>query len=351
MAKSDKNSEKTKENAENNPICSNLQEFGAMIRGLRHTRSMTLDQLAAATGISKPYLSNIETARLSGPPSPELLSRLETGLGAQSGTLLRLADWLRTPDSIRLLMPQSATTLPRHSSGTVNLDAILKGGQPAKGSTLAPAKKSGTGILPVTLRQVPLINRVAAGKPAEFTDLDYPAGVADAYIPSPQPDSPEDAEQNLFALRIDGDSMEPDYHAGDIIVLSATQMPQSGQDCLVRLDEAENFSTTFKRVYFVDSAGKPSGDGQLAQLVPLNPQHKTRTIERSQISGLFPAVWKITPAGRGDGKPSATIPQTKIRKTRRDKPREEIPGLSSDRKKLHGFKLRPASSSFSIEND
>ena len=324
-----------------------------MIRSRRHTLCMTLDQLATATGISKPYLSNIETARLSGPPSPELLSRLEAGLGAQNGTLLRLADWLRTPDSIRLLMPQSATALPRHSSGTVNLDALLKHG-PVKSSrtVLQQAPAFLAGVTP--LRRVPLINRVAAGKPAEFTDLDYPAGVADAYIPAPQPDAqdnPEDAEQNLFALRIDGDSMEPDYRAGDIIVLSATQTPQPGQDCLVRLDEAENFSTTFKRVYFVDSAGKPSGDGQLVQLVPLNPQHKTRTVERAQISGLFPAVWKITPAGRGEGKPSAIVPQTKIRKTRRNKPREEIPGLSSDRKKTRSFELRQPSSNFSIEND
>ena len=346
MAKSVKNGEKA---AKQETACSTLPEFGAMIRTLRHSRSMTLDQLAAATGVSKPYLSNIETARLLGPPSPEILARLESGLGVDEGTLIRLADWLRTPDSIRRLMPQSANlanVLPRHASGAVNVGAPLKSGQSA--GSLAPGKNpraknvgqtsslSGS----VVLRQVPLINRVSAG-------------VADSYIAAPAPDSPGQTEQDLFALRIEGNSMEPDYRAGEIIVLSVTQTLVSGQDCLVRLDEAENFSTTFKRIYFVDSAGKADETADLVQLVPLNPEHKMRTVQRSRISGLFPAVWKITPAGRSEGKPSAIVAQAKTRKTRRHKPRQEMPGLSSVREKSQASALRPArsSSTFSIEND
>ena len=32
---------------------------------------------------------------------------------------------------------------------------------------------------------MPLINRVPAGNPAEFTDLDYPVGIADGDVPAP----------------------------------------------------------------------------------------------------------------------------------------------------------------------
>ena len=57
-----------------------LAELGRRIRLQRKKMNMTLDELAAATGISKPYLSNIETARLVGPPSSEKLSHIEKAL-------------------------------------------------------------------------------------------------------------------------------------------------------------------------------------------------------------------------------------------------------------------------------
>jgi repressor LexA len=276
---------KTAENDQKNVnagfSCRSLPEFGELLRSLRHTRSMTLDQLAQATGISKPYLSNIETARLAGPPSPEILTRLEDALGVTDGTLLGLADWLRTPDSIRRLMSAPPTdTSPRHSSGVVNLDLLLNAGKSS-------------------------------------------------------------ADQNLFAQRIEGDSMAPEYRAGDIVVLSAAQTPHSGSDCLVRLDEPENFSTTFRRIYFVDPAGKPADEGSLVQLVPLNSAHTTRTVRRTQITGLFPAVWKITPAGGGESAPVTTKAKTKKRKTS-PAPIAKAASTASSVSR---------SSTFSIEND
>src|SRR4051812_40348866 len=48
-----------------------LASFGAALRRRREGLGLTLDALARATGISKPYLSNIETARAPGPPSEE----------------------------------------------------------------------------------------------------------------------------------------------------------------------------------------------------------------------------------------------------------------------------------------
>ena len=39
---------------------------------------------------------------------------------------------------------------------------------------------------PLPLRtRIPVINKVAAGYPAEFTDLDYPLNVADEYVDAP----------------------------------------------------------------------------------------------------------------------------------------------------------------------
>ncbi len=292
----------------------NLHEFGQLIRRQRQIKGLTLDQIAHLTGISKPYLSNIETARLAGPPSAQKLTKIERALGIAPAKLVDLADWLRTPLSVRRIaaaVPAHQDSLPRRPDGAVNLDALLQMGMRqseqvvADGIELAlPDSPRDTAM--VRLAQIPLINRVAAGKPAEFTDMDYPPGFADGYIAAPVPPSGgigldansagTSAPYGLFALRIEGDSMEPEYGHGDIVVFSTTNTPRAGDDCLVRLDDAENFSTTFKRITYIDIAGKAAPDGTLVLLAPLNSRHAPRTVERNRITGLYPALWRITPA-------------------------------------------------------
>ena len=302
-----------------------LADFGQTIRQYRHAIGWTLDQLAAATGISKPYLSNIETGRLTGPPTSDKLARLEKALNVPAGTLLSQADWLRTPQAVRDLLsnharpeshhpvnPSAPNAVPRRADGAVDLDLLLKLSRPA--GAASPESRPVFGLqypgtsAGVPLIRIPLINRVAAGNAAEFTDLDYPAGIADSYIAAPVPAettgesaasaAPGSPDAGLFALRIEGDSMEPRYHQGDIVVFSSTQTPQDGDDCLVRLDDSENFSTTFKRIEFAaGSAEAPTdADPTYLTLVPLNPVYPRRGLRHSQITGLYPAVWRITPA-------------------------------------------------------
>lgn len=290
-------------------LISTLGELGKRIRRQRQEKNMTLDQLAAATNISKPYLSNIETARLVGPPSRDKMASIEKALAIEPGELVRHADWLRTPESIRQLMPDTVTSaVPRHDSGTVDLDRLLRGGETtavAKRANISQQSHSTDQQQYRPLIQIPLINRVAAGAPTEYTDLDYPAGVADAYIPAPLPDGPSDqtmqaghAEAGMFALRVEGDSMSPQYLPGDIIVFSSTDTPTDGDDCLIRLDEQGNFATTFKRIYFVNAMGNSTSDATHVQLCPLNPDHAKRIVARENITSLYPAVWKITPTPR-----------------------------------------------------
>ncbi|MHC4718099.1 MAG: S24 family peptidase, partial [Planctomycetota bacterium] len=62
-------------------------------------------------------------------------------------------------------------------------------------------------------RAIPIINSVAAGYPYQFTDLDYPPSVADDYVHCPDVNDP-----HAFAARVVGDSMEPRYSEGDLVV-------------------------------------------------------------------------------------------------------------------------------------
>lgn len=139
---------------------------------------------------------------------------------------------------------------------------------------------AGASVQPVLLpREVPLINSVAAGQPTEFTDLGYPARVADDYVRVP-----DLADPDAFAARIVGDSMQPDYREGDVVVFSPAAEVRSGVDCFARLEPDQE--TTFKRVYFeADGAGE-----DLIRLQPLNARYPPRTVPRERVAGLYRAV-------------------------------------------------------------
>ena len=236
-----------------------LAAFGDWFRRQRKSLGITLDELMAKTGISKPYLSNIETGRIPGAASEEKLRRIARALGLSEDDAVAAGDWLRTPESVRRLVAQAMTRpLPRRNDGAIDLDAAVRRDKIENGGEEFP------------VRPVPLINRVAAGHAAEHGDLDYPRGVADQYVPVP--DLPEAPVKSAFGVKVIGDSMTPEYAEGEILIVGPAgdgdAAVQDGDDCVVRLGEAENFATTFKRIYFVrDTKGVVTG----VRLVPLNP--------------------------------------------------------------------------------
>src|SRR2546423_13090124 len=73
-------------------------------RRRRRRLGLTRDELAGRTGISKPYLSLIETGRVPNPPSDEKLRRLEQTLGFTAGELITQAHLHRTPRDVRVVL-------------------------------------------------------------------------------------------------------------------------------------------------------------------------------------------------------------------------------------------------------
>jgi phage repressor protein C with HTH and peptisase S24 domain len=126
-------------------------------------------------------------------------------------------------------------------------------------------------------RLVPVINKVAAGYPSDFNDLDYPVGIADDYVRCPDMHDP-----NAFAVRVVGDSMEPKFHEGDIVIFSPAAEVHNGDDCFVRF--AMPHETTFKRVFF-ESENK-------IRLQPRNEKYSPTIVEGKRINGLYRAVVK-----------------------------------------------------------
>ncbi len=122
---------------------------------------------------------------------------------------------------------------------------------------------------------MPIINKVAAGYPTDFNDLDYPVGVADDYVRCPDLHDP-----NAFAVRVVGDSMEPKFHEGDIVVFSPAVEVHSGDDCFVRFTMPHE--TTFKRVFFEKN--------KKLRLQPRNDKYPPSIIEGDRVNGLYRAI-------------------------------------------------------------
>lgn len=263
--------------------------LGERIRHQREQLSLTQDQVAARAGISKPYLSNIETGRAKNPPTDAVLERLEEALGFEGGALRWLAHLHRTPADVRAEKESAEAEAEKLRAILRNLIQGRQEGDEAavqsmlEGVRLRDVPPEPTAVPWSAGRAVPLINSVVAGYPANFTDLDYPAGVAEEYVRLPELDDPQ-----AFAARVVGDSMAPVYHEGDVVVFAPNHPATSGMDCFVRF--AESHDTTFKRFYLDD-------DG-LLRLQPLNPAYPSRRCEREEIDGLWPAAYRIERVNR-----------------------------------------------------
>ena len=275
-----------------------MQTVGEMIRELRLDRGLTLTAVAEAMGSTKSYLSMIENHRVAKPPSVALLKQLEEVLGVTDGRLHQAGDWERAPQAVREQVQQLAGDVARgrelarfiqesataRRGGGRNLDELYHSGELRRRieRTLEPGCEGGVGGggVRVDLYRVPLVNKVAAGYPSGFTDLDYPARVADDYLSSP---GLNDAD--AFAATVIGESMMPDYREGDIVVFSPAAEVSDGCDCFVRLEP--DHETTFKRVFF-------DNDGALVRLQPLNPKFPPAVYEREQVAGLYRAMFRYS---------------------------------------------------------
>lgn len=104
------------------------------------------------------------------------------------------------------------------------------------------------------LNPVPIISWVAAGRWHEVCDAFQP-GDADEWLAS------DVKGQNIFAVRVKGDSMEPEFTEGDIIILDPHIKPNPGDYVIVKNDEGEATLKQLKQY------------GRTRVLHPLNPKY------------------------------------------------------------------------------
>jgi len=252
--------------------------LGQIIRHRREKLNLTLDEVSKRSGFSKPYLSTIETGKVKNPPGDELLRKLEKIMQFEPGELLHIAHMQRMPSDIRQgyetveAENQKWRNIARNLTEVKNIEEI---NNLLSESGLSPDKNSKTEY--TAGRLVPIINKVSAGYPEDFNDLDYPVGVADDYLRCP-----DIHDVNAFAVRVVGDSMEPRFREGDIVVFSPALEVRNGDDCFIRFRAPHE--TSFKRVFF-------EADNKV-RLQPRNEKYSPVTVEGERINGIYRAAIK-----------------------------------------------------------
>src|SRR5947207_8531569 len=177
-----------------------MEALGPKLRRQRRRLGLTLDELAGKSGISKPYLSLIETGRVPNPPSDEKLRRLEQTLGFGAGELITQAHLQRTPRDVRVVLQNLIKEQGARGQGQAsNGNAVAVSSSPhapfplplnlddayLSGVLHELVDKHSANIEHVATNAVPVINKVSAGYPKDFTDMSYPPRVADDYVSCP----------------------------------------------------------------------------------------------------------------------------------------------------------------------
>ena len=126
-----------------------------------------------------------------------------------------------------------------------------------------------------TARRVPLIGFAQAGSEGYFDDGGYPVGGGWDEV-----SLPEIGDPNAYALEISGDSMEPVFRDGDMVIVSPSAPIRRGDRVVVRTDHGEVMAKQLAR-----------RSARRIELRSLNPAHPNYSFDLSEVTWMHRIVW------------------------------------------------------------
>lgn len=211
-----------------NPVCghigvpiasADMKTIGERVAYVRKLRKLSQGKVAKAVGISQPTLSELENNQSDG-----------------TKKIVELAQVLQ-----------------------VNVRWLSNGEGPMEADEPTPHSGSAWGNVtdgPALRGKVPVISWVQAGNWMEVMD-NFAPGDAEKWI-----DTTYAVRRHTFAVRVTGDSMEPKFPEGALIVVEPDEDPLPGKFVVVR-KRGDN-EATFKQLVL---------DGGVYYLKPLNPRY------------------------------------------------------------------------------
>jgi phage repressor protein C with HTH and peptisase S24 domain len=128
---------------------------------------------------------------------------------------------------------------------------------------------------PPRIATVPLIGLAQAGAGGFFDAAGFPAGQGWDEIALPSP-----GDAGIYALEVQGDSMEPLYREGDRIVVSPTEQVRRGDRVVVRTHEGEVMAKILARQ-----------TARQVELHSLNPAYDPRILDIKDVEWIARIIW------------------------------------------------------------
>jgi phage repressor protein C with HTH and peptisase S24 domain len=126
-----------------------------------------------------------------------------------------------------------------------------------------------------TTKPVPLIGFAEAGAGGYFDDGGFPVGKGWDEIAFPSVN-----DDHAYALEISGDSMQPAYRDGDVIIVSPASPVRRGDRVVVKTNKGEVIVKELKRQ-----------TAKQLELKSLNLDHPERTIPQDEVEWIARIVW------------------------------------------------------------
>ncbi|WP_144299992.1 S24 family peptidase [Elioraea rosea] len=138
------------------------------------------------------------------------------------------------------------------------------------GNAVAPRRASAA-----PQRRIPLIGLAQAGAEGYFDEAGYPVGGSWDEI-----DLPSVADPHAYAVEISGDSMEPVYRDGDIVIVSPAAPTRRGDRVVVRTNEGEVLAKELVR-----------RSARRIELASLNPAFPDRGFDIDEVNWIARIIW------------------------------------------------------------
>ncbi len=122
---------------------------------------------------------------------------------------------------------------------------------------------------------VPLLGLAQAGAGGFFDSAGFPAGQGWDEIALPAP-----TDQGIYALEVQGDSMEPVYREGDRIVVAPTEQVRRGDRIVVRTRDGEVMAKVLARQTATQ-----------VELHSINPAYPPRILDLRDIEWMARIIW------------------------------------------------------------
>jgi phage repressor protein C with HTH and peptisase S24 domain len=123
---------------------------------------------------------------------------------------------------------------------------------------------------------IPLIGMTQAGSGRLFTDEGMPTGGSGWE----EVEFPDLGEERAFALEVQGDSMNPLYRDGDVLIVSPSASVRKGDRVVVRLHAGEVLAKELRR-----------RTARTVELTSLNPDHQDRVVNVGEIAWMARVMW------------------------------------------------------------